>query len=156
MCLLVRFAYILYFYSSFADTNMRRINIYAVGGASNRFEHSIGVSHLAKTFVEQLRNTQPELGITDVDVLCVEMAGLIHDLGHGPFSHLFDMKFLKHMNKFPKFEHEEASIGVFELLIANNDLLHAFYANGVYDADIHFIKELVYGDKKSAPEGFTW
>uniref|UniRef100_A0A8W8JIA3 HD domain-containing protein n=1 Tax=Magallana gigas TaxID=29159 RepID=A0A8W8JIA3_MAGGI len=31
--------------------------------------------------------------ITNEEILCLEVAGLCHDLGHGPFSHVFDQQF---------------------------------------------------------------
>ena len=49
---------------------------------------------MAGELVETLKTRQPRLGITNKDVLCVKMAGLCHDLGHGPFSHMFDGLFI--------------------------------------------------------------
>lgn len=58
------------------------------------FKHVQGVAHLARLMAEHLQKSQPELGISDRDVQCVEIAGLCHDLGHGPWSHVWDGMFI--------------------------------------------------------------
>lgn len=76
-------------------------------------------------------------------MLCLEIAGLCHDLGHGPFSHLFDAKILPKIvadKSNYHFEHEHASIAILDLLIKDNDLLPEFKKHGLSDEDIHFIK----------------
>ena len=54
----------------------------------SRFEHSIGVAYLSNKLINHLSSESNfEKTIT--------LAGLCHDLGHGPFSHLFDRGVLK-------------------------------------------------------------
>ncbi len=52
-----------------------------------RFEHSLGVMHIASQAGEALR----EKGfLKKEDIEQLRLAGLLHDIGHGPFSHLFE------------------------------------------------------------------
>ena len=76
--------------------------------------------YLAGQMVERLRDQQPDLGITEVDVLCVKLAGLCHDLGHGPFSHTFEQHVRTHGDS--EWSHELASKAMFRHLIAVNNL----------------------------------
>ena len=83
-----------------------------------RFEHSLGVSHLGKILIESLQKNQPELNITDNLVELVQIAGLIHDIGHGPFSHLYD----DYIRKEGQPEHEERGIDIFKRIITEYEM----------------------------------
>ena len=53
----------------------------------SRFEHSLGVMHIA-TEAGFALNEKEFLNSDDVQIL--RLASLLHDIGHGPFSHLFE------------------------------------------------------------------
>ncbi len=57
------------------------------GAQHTRFEHSLGVLHIAGLAGTALLQ-RGDLKKDDIGIL--RMAGLLHDIGHGPFSHLFE------------------------------------------------------------------
>ena len=72
------------------------------GACHTRFQHSLGVAFLSEKLLINIRQNQPELNITDKDILNVKIAGLVHDLGHACLSHFFDI-FKKWKTKTIKF-----------------------------------------------------
>ena len=53
------------------------------GAHHTRFEHSLGVSHLAGRMADSLSLSEEESTI-------VEVAAMLHDVGHGPYSHTLE------------------------------------------------------------------
>ena len=80
----------------------------------NRFEHSIGTYHLAGQLLNQIKDRQPELAITERTVELVQCAALLHDVGHVAFSHLFDHCLAKDLG-LP--HHEERSTQLVRLMV---------------------------------------
>jgi len=64
----------------------------------SRFQHSLGAMHLAGRLAHQLypslRAIFPDAPTAPLVEELLRMAGLLHDVGHGPFGHFFDDNFL--------------------------------------------------------------
>ena len=64
----------------------------------SRFQHSLGAMHLAGLLAQQLypslRAIFPDGPSAPLLEELLRMAGLLHDVGHGPFGHFFDDNFL--------------------------------------------------------------
>jgi HD superfamily phosphohydrolase len=64
----------------------------------SRFQHSLGAMHLAGRMARQLypslRAIVPDAPSEPLVDELLRMAGLLHDVGHGPFGHFFDDNFL--------------------------------------------------------------
>ncbi|KAI0706868.1 hypothetical protein C8T65DRAFT_740425 [Cerioporus squamosus] len=110
------------------------------GASHNRFEHCLGVAYLAQTLAMHLKESQPSLGITQRDVQCVTIAGLCHDLGHGPWSHVWDSMFIPAILPDKKWCHEDASRMMFDALLEENGL-------ELDPDDATFVKALIMGDR---------
>lgn len=64
----------------------------------SRFSHSLGVYEMARQMIRALFHRQIEL--EEEERLLILSAALLHDLGHGPFSHSFESVFEVHHELF--------------------------------------------------------
>ncbi|KAI5436966.1 hypothetical protein KIW84_023189, partial [Lathyrus oleraceus] len=93
------------------------------GAVHSRFEHSLGVYWLAGKAVDIIKKYQgPELGIEKFDVLAVKLAGLLHDVGHGPFSHTFERGFLPLVLNGSTWSHEEMSEKMIDYIVDQHNI----------------------------------
>ena len=98
---------------------------YVYPGANHtRFEHSIGTMYLAQRLVENAKLSQY---LSKEETEIVRFAALLHDVGHGPFSHVFEHLLEKFLNK----THEEMTVWIIEKSEVN-DLLE----KSGYDATV--------------------
>lgn len=72
------------------------------GAQHTRFQHSLGAFHLMSEAVLSLQ--QKGVFIFDSEVEAVQAAILMHDIGHGPFSHVLENTLIKGIS------HEEISL----------------------------------------------
>ena len=81
---------------------------YVYPGANHtRFEHSVGVMYLASRVIE---NPNISHYVSEGEAEMVRMAGLLHDVGHGPFSHVFEPLLEKELGK----THEDITLWLVE------------------------------------------
>lgn len=80
------------------------------GAHHTRFHHVLGCTYLMKMAIETLRSKQVEINEDEEEALIVAI--LMHDIGHGPFSHALEHSFLH------KIRHEEVSLRFMEALNA--------------------------------------
>ncbi len=94
------------------------------GATHTRLHHSLGAYHLMCNAVNELRNKNVE--ITTEEEVAVKAAILLHDIGHGPFSHALEFTL------FTNVHHEEISLLIMQKM--NREM------NGALDLAIKIFK----------------
>ena len=61
------------------------------GAVHTRFDHSLGVMHVAGQMAESLNKQDEKKLLSDEEIENIRLAALLHDVGHGPFSHVSEM-----------------------------------------------------------------
>ena len=104
------------------------------GAQHTRFEHSLGVMHIASMAGQVLA----EKGVVSSDdIQNLRLASLLHDIGHGPFSHLFEEIF----EEKRKISHEDLGRDI----ILKTEIGDIISKNGF---DKKLITKLAFGDSK--------
>ena len=78
------------------------------GAVHTRLHHSLGAYHLMGLALNELRNKGVE--ITKEEEVGAKIAILLHDIGHGPYSHALERKLIKGVH------HEDISMLILQLL----------------------------------------
>lgn len=70
-------------------------------------------------------------------------AGLLHDVGHGPFSHVFEHQFMPRVvaNHDISYHHEDMSLRMIEYMVDENNI-------EIERDDMRFIQQIIVGAKE--------
>ena len=78
------------------------------GALHTRFHHALGAMHIMSKALDTLRNKG--VMIFEAEYEAALIAILLHDIGHGPFSHTLEFSLFKKVN------HEQISLWIFNVL----------------------------------------
>ena len=78
------------------------------GAHHTRFHHALGCVFLMKQAIERLRMKEIQISLQEEEALYIAI--LLHDIGHGPFSHALENSIVENI------QHEEISVRFMEIL----------------------------------------
>lgn len=77
----------------------------------SRLTHSLGVYGMSKRIINALKRNSKKFNLEKEEEKLITIAALLHDIGHGPFSHAFE-NVIKNLGGF--FDHEKMSIQIIQ------------------------------------------
>ncbi|PKP58418.1 MAG: phosphohydrolase [Candidatus Altiarchaeales archaeon HGW-Altiarchaeales-2] len=134
------------------------------GATNTRFEHSLGVMHLASRMYDNIVKKDKDIHILkkagyleegDRTRQLIRLAALLHDIGHAPFSHSSESLMPTDSKTGEEYSHEDYTeaiiIGLLRKTIEENDL-----NNRKYNITADEIAGLITGNKKLLKDKIIW
>jgi HD superfamily phosphohydrolase len=127
-----------------------------------RFEHSLGVMHTATLMYDAIRERSLEILEAELayngdglgrDRQLVRLAALLHDVGHGPFSHAAEEVLPTVEGGTGKYKHEQYSAAIIRLNL--RDVIENHPANANYGFKADDIAALLEGSSR-AKQALFW
>lgn len=109
-----------------------------------RFTHSLGVYHLLNRVFDEVPGAQ---AISEKEKLVVKIAGLLHDIGHGPFSHTFEKVLNLNEDKDYPFSHE-----YYTCAIISDETTEINQILKKYQIDIEQVTNIIKKDRTKCPK----
>jgi HD superfamily phosphohydrolase len=105
----------------------------------SRFEHSLGTGHLCREYIRKLKmHSHGE--VTESIEKSVIIAGLCHNIGHGPYAYPFT-DFVHEVLQDKSWESAQSSIMLLEDIISSNSI-------DLSQEEINLIKDMIVGENK--------
>ena len=129
-----------------------------MGNNHTRFEHCLGTGFLSRDLVNRCfdiiskkEKSDKLIDKNEIDYLkqCVSIAGLCHDIGHGPFSHAFDI-IIDNLGLEGKWDHEAFGGQIIKYLIDENNI------EGIDNDMLKMINSLIEGSKLNNNTDYKW
>lgn len=134
------------------------------GAMHTRFEHSLGVMHLATKMYDSIVNKKENIRILedllnynrdgiDRDRQLLRLAALLHDIGHAPFSHVSE-ELMPYNSEGKRYKHEDYTVKIILAKLSKIINDHSFNYN--YRISAEEVAALIKGDPSVLKERVFW
>lgn len=105
-------------------------------GSYSRYQHCVGTWYLTQYLLRRMQCKYPQLLLSGRVIQLAGLAALLHDIGHGPMSHLFDDWIQSECPLEPLADHESRSVAI----------MHDICREMLTTQEMDFIQALILGD----------